>query len=297
MPVLPPPQEEAVKFTYSWWFFLKTLWTELRPSFLAPKRVLPWTGGLADIHAPYKTKVRLLVVDAETSRDVLKVCRMHGTTLTGLVQALMLLSLARQLPSEEVFHSQTPISLRSYVSIPGFDPAKSSAVLVTVLAHVFPPEQVRCLRSLLSEGKDSSLEDKLWELAATVKADLKRRAEELPANDLTGLLSYAGDLRERFRKMHGKPLDSTFEVSNVGVIASDSGSSEDINLTRLAFCQSGGPIGTAIKASVAGAKGSGAVAITWVWQDGVLDDGIVDGIKSDLDTWTRNLAQSGRLCT
>lgn len=292
-PVLPSPQEEAVKFTFSWWFILQSLWKYLGPSFLKSKQEEPWAGCPVDIHAPFRTKVRLLFVDEETRDCVLAVCRMHGTTLTGLLHALMLLSLARQLPSEHVFHSQTPMSLRPYVSIPNFDPSKSTAVLVTSFAHLFSPEQVRCLQSLLSEGKDAALEEKLWEIAAGVKAELKRRAGELPADDSTALLRFVGDLREMFRSMDGKPMGTTFEVSNVGII--DGGDAEDVRITRLVFSQSGSQVGAAVKASVAGCKGSGGVTISFVWQDGVLDDGLVEGVKRDLDTWMRNLSQSGRL--
>lgn len=295
VPVLPPPQEEAVKFTFSWWFMLKALWAELAPSFLTRSREVPWTGRPANIHVPLRTKVRLLCVDERTSSDVLAVCRMHGTTLTGLIHALMLLSLARQLPSEQVFHSQTPMSLRPYVSDPGFDASKPAAVLVTFCSHVFPPEQIRPLQSLLSEGRnDMSLDKQVWDVAAGVKADLKRRAESLPADDTAGLLRYTGDLRERFKKMDGKPMSTTFEVSNIGVTDGDDGSAE-VKITRLAFCQSGSQVGAAVKASVAGCKGSGGVAITWAWQDGVVDDELVDGIKEDVGAWMKNLAQSGRL--
>lgn len=292
-PALPPPQEEAVKFTVSWWFMLKTLWAELGPSFLTRSKELPWTGRPVNIHAPFKTKVRSLFVDGKTSSDVLAVCRMHGTTLTGLIHALTLLSLVRQLPSEQTFHSQTPISLRPYVSVPNFDQSKA-AVLVTVFSHEFSSEQIRSLQSLLSEGKDDTLEQKMWEIAAGVMADLKRRAEELPADDTTGLLRYTGDLRERFKKMDGEPMGTTFEVSNIGVIDGGDGS-EEVKITRLAFCQSGSQVGAAVKASVAGCKGSGGVAITWAWQDGVVEDELLDGVKEDLGTWMKNLARSGRL--
>ena len=294
-PVLPPPQEEAIKFTFSWWFMLKTLWAELCPSFLTRSQEVPWTGRPVNIHAPFKTNVRSLFVDEKISSNVLAVCRMHGTTLTGLIHAFTLLSLVRQLPSEQIFHSQTPISLRPYVSVPKFDPSESAAVLVTVFSHEFSSEQICSLQSLLSEGKDStSLEEKVWELAAGVKADLKRRAEEIPADDTTGLLRYTGDLRERFKKMDGKPMSTTFEVSNVGVINGDGGSGE-VKITRLAFCQSGSQVGAAIKASVAGCKGTGGVAITWAWQDGVVEDELVDGIKEDLGKWMRNISLNGRL--
>lgn len=295
VPVLPPPQEEAVKFTFSWWFMLRTLWAELSPSFLTRSQEVPWTGRPVNIHAPLKTNVRSLFVDGKTSSDVLAVCRMHGTTLTGLIHALTLLSLARQLPSEKIFHSQTPVSLRPYVSVPNFDPSKSAAVLVTVFSHEFSPEQVHSLQSLLADGKDNAaLEQKVWEVAASVKADLKRRAEELPADDTTGLLRYTGDLRERFKKMDGKPMGTTFEVSNVGVI-NGSDASAEVNITRLAFCQSGSQVGAAVKASVSGCKGSGSISITWAWQDEVVENQLVDGIKEDLGTWIRNIAQNGRL--
>lgn len=293
-PVLPPPQEEAVKFTVSWWFMLKTLWQEVAPSFLIRKPEAPWAGRQINLNAPFKTNVCLLSLDEKTGGDVLAVCRMHGTTLTGLVHALIVLSLARQLPTEHVFNSQTPISLRPYASAPGFDLSRSMSVLVSVYAHCFPPEQIRSIQYLLSEGKyDAKLDEKVWELAAGVKADLKRRTGELPADDTVGLLRYVGDMRERFKKMDGKSMSTSFEVSNVGVF--DGGDpSESLRITSLIFSQSANLVGNAMNVNVAGCRGSG-VTITFAWQDSYVDHELVEGVREDVDTWLKNLARSGKL--
>ncbi|SPO03988.1 uncharacterized protein DNG_06671 [Cephalotrichum gorgonifer] len=294
-PVLPPPQEEAVNFTLSWWFIAKTIWGEICPSFLAPKVEPAWAGEPIDIHGHFKSNVGLLFVDGKAIDGVLAVCRMHGTTLTGLVHALTVLSLARQLPSEKSFKSGTPMSLRPYVSVPDFNPSKSMSVLVAPFEHSFLPETVGEIQSLLlrSEGGATALEEKLWEIAVGVKADLKRGAEQLPADNVMGMIHWVTDWREKFRKMDGKPTEATFEVSNVGVIAGD-GDGGEVKITRLVFSQAK-ITGTAFNVNIAGCNGSGGVAITLTWMDGIIEDKVVKGIKNDLGTWLRNLAQHGRL--
>ena len=294
-PVLPPPQEEAVKFTLSWWYILKTLWADIRPSFLSPKEEPVWTGGPVDFQGPYRTRVKLLVVDGETRDGLLTVCRMHKTTLTGLVHALTLLSLARQVPSGQALTSQTPMSLRPYVSAPTTDLAKSMSVLVGMCQHHFTTERVQTLRSLLATHEDpAALEYELWDIAATVKTELKDKAAILPADDIMGLLSLAGDWRERFRKMDGKPPKTTWEVSNVGVINGDDDSGS-VKVSRLLFSQSPSLTGSALSTSVAGCEGPGGVGITWTWAEGVLKEGLVESVKEDVEEWMASLARSGRL--
>lgn len=295
-PVLPPPQEEVVKFTLSWWYIFKTLWAEIRPSFLAPKEEPVWAGGPVDFQGPYRTRVRLLDVDGETRDGLLVVCRIHKTTLTGLVHALTLLSLARQLPSERVLTSQTPMSLRPYVSAPATDLAKSMSVLVGTCIHQFPADQVRALQSFLAakDENPAALEGMLWEIAADVKTELMDKAASLPADDVMGLLSLAGDWRERFRQMDGKPPKTTWEVSNVGVISGDDGSG-GVRISRLLFSQSATLTGSALNTSVAGCEGDGGVGITWTWPEGVLEEGLVEGVGRDIEMWIGSLARNGRL--
>lgn len=296
-PVLPPPQEEAVPFTLSWWYIFKTLWAEVRPSFLAPKDEEPvWAGRPVDFKGRYKTRVKLLVVDGKTRDGLLTVCRMHKTTLTGLVHALTLLSLAGQLPSESgrALTSQTPMSLRPYVSGPTTDLAKSMSVLVGTCQHQFRAEQLQTLQSLLAEGELAGLECEMWSIATDVKTDLKDKAVSLPADDVMGLLSMAGDWRARFRQMDGKPPKTTWEVSNVGVI--DGGDSEgSVRVSRLLFSQSAALTGSALNTSIAGCEGAGGVGIAWTWAEGVLEEGLVESVVEDIGTWMESLARSGRL--
>ncbi|PKS06765.1 hypothetical protein jhhlp_006839 [Lomentospora prolificans] len=298
-PVLPPPQEDAVNLSIGWWYMLKTLWAELRPAFLAPPALKPWTGAPVHLESTYKTNVRIVTVDGKTVSSILTLCRMHNTTLTGLIQTLILTSFARQLPDETVFVSQTPISLRPYASAEGWDFNKSMLVLVTTLHHRFTPEHVSELQTLLAKSPEeagTSLEDMIWELAAHVKKELKDKTQSLPANDIMGLLKWVPDWHERMRKMDGKPRETTWEVSNVGVIGDKDDSAEgNVKISRQVFTQSAILTGAAMCASVAGSKSSGTVTIGLTWQEGVIDAKMVEGIKADLEKWFENLGASGKL--
>ncbi|CAI4211877.1 unnamed protein product [Parascedosporium putredinis] len=299
-PSLPPSQEDAVNITLSWRYILKAIWSEIRPSFLAPAVPKYWSGAPIDLARPYKTRARIVTIDGETASNLVALCRTHGTTLTGLAHALMFTSFIRQLPDEKVYLSQTPMTLRPYASAPGWDLNKTMSVLVTSFTHSFTPEEVAALRSRLSEGTSgddagSSLEDKIWEVAGRVKRELNKRAETLPADDIVGLLRWVSDWHERAKKLDGKARSSSWEVSNVGVISGGDDSGVAARISRHVFTQSAVVTGAGVGASVAGCKESGTVTIGLTWQDGVIDDALVEGVASDLEKWSVSLGASGKL--
>ena len=301
-PVLPGPQESIVKLTVSWRFFLSALWEEIRPSFLAPKKVYPWAGAPIQFDRPYVTKIQLIQFDKPTREKLLTVSRMHSTTLTGLLMALILVSVSRQLPEESTFTSNIPISLRPYVRKEAeFNGDKSFHVLVTALRQEFGTDIVQDLPHLLAtEGSDQRLEDKVWEIAKLVRSAITERKQNLPRDDVLGLLDWISNMHGYLKTKDGQAREWTWEVSNVGMLrdeGSDSSSTSDkIRIRRMIFSQSASVIGSGFSVSVAGCDGDdNALTLAISFQQGVVSQQMIEGLKRDLEMWMRNLAGTGRL--
>ncbi|KAK4128293.1 hypothetical protein N657DRAFT_607509 [Parathielavia appendiculata] len=208
------PQEELVKFDLSWGFLLQTLWGELAPAWLRRQQpAAPWAGKVIT-PAPCRTRLRLVTVPAVTVTGVLAACREHQTTLTPLLHALALASLARHVPEDEAvaFHSSTPIDLRPFIDSNSFLGGRSRdlfGVFVTGQYHTFGTSTITTLRA------EPSL-DQIWRVAVDLRGSMKQHINNIPRNDIMGVLGWITDWRKFWLSKVGKPRQQTWEVSNIG---------------------------------------------------------------------------------
>jgi len=294
-PVLPQPQEEVIDFKITFLYLLSMLWKEFGPKWLAgPPAVTPWGGEPVNLSAVYQTNVWLVNIPAPAVSKVLAACRTHSTTLTALVHILVLASLSRRLPSEEAksFSSDTAISLRPYVW-PQTGMNDTMQVVYTGQSHNFDAATVSDLRQKLvnSPAKPAAVEDLVWKLATSLKADLKRKTDSLPVDDMVGLLKWVSDWHVWFKKKDGLPRDTTWGMSNLGVIAGTDGT-KSWEPKRLVFSQSAMIAGAAIGVNLAGVAG-GDVSMTVTWPEGTVDNTMVRGLAVDVGAWLRRFGEEG----
>jgi hypothetical protein len=111
-PELPPPVEEICKLPLTVLFVLKTVWKEYGPTTF--RQTMAKWAPIPPRSSPFKTQVRAFDVEAELLRKILSACRQHKTTLTGLLHALTLTSLASQLAEDAApaFASGTTVDMR-----------------------------------------------------------------------------------------------------------------------------------------------------------------------------------------
>ncbi|KAB5533492.1 alcohol acetyltransferase [Coniochaeta sp. 2T2.1] len=300
---LPPPQEALIDFKLSWPFFIKTLWTEFAPSFLKPTSpTSAWAGKPISLHPDNNTRLRLVSFPAPVAADILTHCRARTPTLTPLLHVLILHSLARRLPVEAIINhsltSNTPISLRRLLppgGKMGFDPDTSMGVILAGQDHRFPPSTVSQIRNVSQSPSD----EVIFSLTASVSDELRHKVSTLPKDDITALMPWVKDYNAWFRQKLGRGRETTWEVSNVG--AADFGrrtdgeekEGEGWKVDRLVFSQSGAVAGPAFAASVAGVK-AGELTVTFSWQEGIADEGLVEGVEEDLREWLTGFARTGR---
>lgn len=302
---LDPPQEDLVNFTKSWSFVLRTLWRELGPAWLQWKRApVPWTGKPIT-REPCRSRLRLVTIPAVAVPRILAACRAHGTTLTALLHALVLTSLARRVPPEEAaapaLRGSNPIDLRPFLTKKreahtqqggggGGGGEGPFGTIVSVQGHDFGPAAVAALREKAEEEDD----DDIWKVAAGLRASMKAHLAKMPADDIMSLLGWVGDWQKFWLGKVGKPRQDSWEVSNIGSMPGSHGDGEGWRIQRCIMSQGANVAGAAIALSVAGVTG-GDICIVAGWQEGIVETEIVEGLADDLQRWLDRLGSEDKL--
>ncbi len=306
---LPPPIEKAGKFTVSARFAVSTAWKELRPPRFS-------SASAAQAHwapirtTPYKTRFRAFDVPADVLRGVLGACRAHKTTATGLLHALLLVSLASHIPAREAtaFAGSTPLDLRRHLAgvaaemhPGGHEPRRAVANYVSAVAHEFDEGVVRGIRDAdaAEPGDDGAiapaLVDLVWRCAARVRGEIQKRLDRGLRNDIVGLMKLVPDWRAQFRAEASKARPYSFVVSNLGVLdgepAAQSRDTESWRIAYSVFAISAEVCGAAFQVSPISVK-DGALCMGCSWQDCVVDAKLAESIIRDLDRWLRFLGKS-----
>ncbi|KAK3723752.1 Alcohol acetyltransferase [Vermiconidia calcicola] len=284
---LPPPVDTILSFKLSWSFFLSTLWNEFGPAWLsgaAPSP--PWTGRPIT-QEPSRVALRALQIPALVLSGVLAACRAHSVSLTPLLHAVILSSLAKRIPENEAqsFIAQTPINLRPSLKI--MNAEKLMGTHITGENHLFDKATLGLFRSQADDVGDA--EEYIWSTAAAVKAQLQRRLKTIPQDDQLGLLPYVSDWRQRWLKTLGRPRSVTWEISNIGSMPSNSETAGHWHITQAMLTQSANVAGPAFNVNVAGVRERG-VTITLSWQESIVEIEIMEGLATDLGEWLRRIA-------
>ncbi|KAH0494571.1 hypothetical protein TgHK011_001188 [Trichoderma gracile] len=308
-PSLPESQEQGIDFTLSWSYTLRTLWTELGPSFLKPAKQPIWNATPIDLSLPYRTRVKAIDYSPQQLSLLLSACRSHGVTLTALLHSLVLTALAKRIASPEeapAFAAATPLSLRPYLSPVRSDPAHASSLrcLVAGCSHEFSPEAVAALRA-----RDADVNSLIWRNAQHVKAELAQKLAKIPQDDIMGLLKYISDWFAFWRGRDGKQRADSWEISNIGVLKNnnpptnnaqgaereDKKKDEEAEIpraTRLLFTNGAMVAGPPMGINVASVAGS-AFTIGLSWQDRVVEDELMERLAEDLVSFAARFQETG----
>ncbi|KAM0515193.1 hypothetical protein ACHAPE_006148 [Trichoderma viride] len=248
---LPPPMEKMAKFPISLGFAAATAWQELKPSFLAGAQSTNATWAPIRLE-PYETTQRIISLDNKSLQNILSACRQNKTTLTGLLHAAVLISLATQFVDKEApaFASVTALNLRRHMpsSSEGpleFEADQTMANFVSRQVHKFDETLVRKIRELAAKCRESSipsngncepslqklagtdaLTEVLWAAAARVRGEIQERLDLGLKNDIVGLMGLVGDWRSQMKQDLKKPRSVAWNVTNLGVMDGKLGTAE-----------------------------------------------------------------------
>ncbi|KAH7245286.1 alcohol acetyltransferase-domain-containing protein [Fusarium tricinctum] len=295
-----PPLHRLIKLPVSLNFILGEFGRDLiattRPN--KPPQTAQW--------APVKTglaKSRLLQIEVAKDflRPILNACRQHETTLTGLLQTLLLVSIAARVDETKAraFECGTPVCLRQFQQ-PGtsnVDMNKTAINSVVYWPYVFDQGIVATLRQQISDAKltpelNANVETTVWSAAKAIREGLSAKLKQGAKNDPIGLAKFITNWKS-FLMDHTKSRVMSWEVSNLGVFnggASEetTGSQQKWTVESAIFSQSASVSGPALTFSTISVKG-GALVLSCSWQDGVVEDELAKGVSADIESWLNQL--------
>ncbi|KAI0116694.1 hypothetical protein F4814DRAFT_413693 [Daldinia grandis] len=165
-------------------FTLATLWNEFKPAVLRAKSEEDLGATWAPLRpGRYASEYRHFSISSTVLQNIIAACRAHGTTLTGLIQALAHASLARRLSDEQAraFRGSTIVNWRPLMKqalnekvkadLRDMDLMRAMGNFMTTVDHVFDEEWVTKIRAASvvdesfqrgikpSEGKRGEIEE------------------------------------------------------------------------------------------------------------------------------------------
>lgn len=306
---LSPPPETLVQFPVEPKAMMEFLKIETRtPAHKYPRS--PAQAHWAPIQAaPFKTRFRSITAPKSVLSDLVQACHSHETTLTGLLHALILVSLTPLLePSDATaFGFLTAMDIRRLLppyhpSYPWFKADQAMSNYVTIVSHFADEDFVAQVRSKYSpdDSTDSRFEtlmDLIWSAARKVREDFEAKRRQETKNDMIGFSQAIGDWRAQLIEHVRRPRPSSWVITNLGLIDGDpsaSPSPEDTSekaeqesswsITRAQFLMCANVVSSAFGISMAAVKG-GDLVIACNWQDCVVDGILAETFVKTLEKW------------
>ena len=134
------------------------------------------------------------------------------------------------------------------------------------------------VNELVHAGRVFSVED--WHAVRETTRCLEKASSTL-SDQPVGLLKYLGNYRDWTLKRAQSCAESSFEISNLGRFESaqgvDEGGEAKCRIGRMTFSRSTVAFGAALNTSVV-SGGDGGLSIGFSWQEGVLEDEVVERV-------------------
>jgi hypothetical protein len=227
-----------------------------------------WTGS--EIIVPLETQVRHIVFPEHVTLALKDRCRQNNTTITAVLETAIARSLFARLPEKFTSVKCTgAMSTRRW--LPDIITDDSMGVWVQDFEDTFSRNGVT---------SDSFP----WEEARRARQTIENVLSLKGKNAHPNLLKYVNDVHELFLSKVGKARKSSFEVSNVGVLAADQDPTKP-QIGRMVFSQSASVTGNAFEISVI-TGGDRCMTLAFTWQTHVVEldlmSAVIDSIRTEL---------------
>lgn len=232
-----------------------------------------WTAG--QIQKPTKTCVRLLPFSKSVVTSLRDICRQEKTTVTAVLQTAIARSIFAHIPI-----GFSSVACTGALSCRRWLPDEITDDVMGVYVQDFEETYTRSITSSGAFPWDEARRSR-----QTIEAALKRKGKDAGPN----LLKYVNDYQQELcLSKLGQNRDKTFEVSNIGVVRSES-SPEKPSLKGMVFSQCASVIGNALEFSVM-TGGDGCCVISVSWQEGVVENSLAEAVIASVRDELRLLA-------
>ncbi|KAI8961353.1 hypothetical protein F5Y11DRAFT_366796 [Daldinia sp. FL1419] len=262
-------------------FTLTTLWEEFKTAILQDKSVRDLRANWAPIRLGcYASEYRHFDISPATLRNVVGVCRTHGTTLTGLLQALAHASLACRVSSDQApgFIGSTIVNLRPImkqalkkkvkIDIRDMDLTRAMANFMTTVDHVFDKGWVTKIRTTsVSNPSREELRD-----SAENHGEVENENRDGGSDS---------------RVIDGKADSSSIAVettSRATKAPAPAGEASVWSIGRSIFSVSSEVHGAALGICAVATK-DGELYVSYDWQESTVSTTIGEGLTVDLESW------------
>lgn len=307
---LPPNGELVCPWPLDTIFLLKWFYNDFKPiSFFPNSPQATWAPIKC---TPYATRFRTITIDTDRVAKIISACRVHNTTITGLIHALVLASLTSSLnPAPGTgFASRTPYDLRRFMpsnppEYPWLIPKETICNYDSVLDHEFSPKVVAAIREEMGRsttGTATTLDSDayvapdvhdgileiIWIEAQRVRADITARLASGTRNDLFGVMVYCPNYLIQQQRDTWRTRYLSCIVTNVGVLEEESQKEGGWSLQKAELVLSAQVPCAAFNVSVMTANDKD-MCLTCSWQDRVVDHKVGERLLVDLEKWMKDI--------
>lgn len=303
-----PRPTQLGKFTWSKRWALAFSWKELKPPMF--QKHSQFNASWAPIcESPLSTQSRLLFVKSQDLGGLLKACRAHKTTLTGLVMALAVVSLATQSKKDKKLNgvelegllSHTALDLRRHLpakskKYPWIVPDNLVSNIVSIAMHEYGSNLVQRIRDAANNATSDEqllghVEEYIWTIASQTRQEIEERLELGLHNEVLGLMHLVPDWRAEHKSHMKKPRGAGMLVTNLGVLdGGDRNDTQSWGIDQARFQLSAGVTTPSFQVSAISVKG-GDLCLNFAWQDGVVPNDMGDQLMSDVESWIGALSK------
>jgi hypothetical protein len=246
-----------------------------------------WTGNC--IQHPCKSRWTSFSLSPNVSKAFFLKCKQNGLSVTSVVSSTLATVLFDILPPDvEALTCIIPINLRPWLQLPreASDDAMGSYIDATRVLFRRPEKSFKALDSV----------NNLWTAARTVSGTVNDYLSSIsPSGEpytAVSVLETIPDVSAIFQPMIGKPRDAAFEVTNVGLFSarasSETNKASIWQVGKVVLSRSSLVTGAAVTVSVA-TGGDGSMTIGYSWQEGVVDDDLVEKMKQLVGEYLREI--------
>jgi len=249
-----PATETMLNIGFTPMALLKVLW-RVYTGWNAPKE--RWTGGNYNLSG--STAVRIVSIPAATLAKMRARCKEEKTTVTALLQVVIVSALLNSVGPEH-----TEIALTGAMSVRQFLPEEINNDAIGCWATGFT--EIYSKTSLTKTG--------LWETARQNREHIQALVDARANGTLIGLLGYFHDYKKVLTDRIGKRRSDSVELSNVGVFDAG-GEVGDWRIDKVVFTQSPNAVGPALQWSGVSLKG-GDMVLGATWQSSVIEEELAE---------------------